>query len=617
MIIKSRGPDFGAYLSATKGPQIPFKDLYDAGLLDFFVTKGCQEAEYYSSIKNIQWAREAGCKCVGSYYWHFPLGLPAYWVEVYSAAIRFENPDFIALDMEDSYGLSDWEITTNAEKVCEGLTKNFPNLKLYIYTNADYINGHCPTFNRSINKYGRWVACWPGIIYTGMDRYLSFVEIKQYPLSDWKVKLPDGWTGYDIWQNNNWAIPEGYGWPFDHQYDWNASPLTIEQIMGKEDVPMGTYKTYVKNADKGHFVWLSSEDKQIDMQGVCSGTDTIFLRMVSQVTGNMTVSKDGAFPIWTDRATKPVVGVVEMDQNLFWNKEIDLNKFGARTMWENETLRAILDQWHVSTITQAEWDAKKLNITAGEGWHKIGGLCLFMSTTINPAHGSKIGGAWQQAIVDDLLKSLTTLMQGGYIPTVKIYVMASWDWYKDYAADTGWKPAKRIEDKQIAGLGLARVWGQSATGLMTEVPMAMPYATLSEVWQNIPADTYTYPIALTDIDFQFFVFSFNRLLASNMFYAGNNPTPVTCGMWCDTADNMGLGAVVTPPPPVDPNVAELQAKIKVMEAEYQDALTKISSLMKDVSNLEAQAQTDQVEIDTLKRKLIEWDVWLSQAPKSV
>jgi hypothetical protein len=358
--------------------------------------------------------------------------------------------------------------------------------------------------------------------------------------------------------------------PVDQNY-FNGDAAAMVNYFGGEVGPImtGTYKTDVAMNTRGHFVWLSAEDKQIDMTGVCAGTDAAFLRMSSQASGDMTVIKDGAFPIWADRATVPVVGVVEMDQNLFWNKEIDLNKFKARGMWTNETLRALIDQWRSDTIPQAEWDAKKLNITAATGWHKLGGLALFMSTTT--AKGSQINGMWQQAIVDDLFNPLTTLMQGGYIPTVPIYLFASWDWYKVYAADDTWTPAARIASGQLAGLGLTRIWGQPAVGLMAEVPMATPYASLAEVWANVPADNYTYPITLDGINFSFFVFSFNRLRAEGMFYRGNAVTPVTAGVWCDVPQNMGLGAVVVAPPvvpPVEPppvGTGELEERISNLE----------------------------------------------------
>ena len=252
-------------------------------------------------------------------------------------------------------------------------------------------------------------------------------------------------------------------------------------------------------------------------------------------------------------------------------------------MWNNETLRAILEQWHIAQIPQAEWDAKKLNIKASEGWHKIHALVLFMST--DTAKGSKIGGQWQQAIIDDLLKPLTSLMQGGYIPTVKIYILSNWDWYRAYSTDAGWTPGARLASGQVAGLGLTRVWGQGADGLKTEVPMAAPYATLTEVWQNMPSDDYSYPLSLDGIDFQFFVFSFNRLRAINMFYKDATVTPVTCGYFCDTEPNF-LGAAQPPVvPPVDTDL--IKAINAVRDELKADAETNRRIIMQELLSLRA------------------------------
>lgn len=423
-----------------------------------------------------------------------------------------------------------------------------------------------------------WLRYWvPLLVNNGYTSEVAFLNDYKWILADY-----DGELNYPpmvieqknviAWQRTSTPVPPVKGIPTGHVVPGDA--LDIDQWMQTEQAyqdwkggitppatgAIMTYKQTVKQADRGRFVWLSSDDKQVDIAGVCAGADAALLRMVSQATGDMTVLKDAAFGVWCDRMTKPALGVVELDQNLFWNKEIDLNQFqnpAVRNLWTNETVRAILEQWHVAQIPQAEWDARRLQITAGEGWHPINGLVLLMTTVL--AKGSKIEGKWQQAIVDDVVNLLTTLMEGGYIPTVKIYLLASWDWYRAYASDTGWTPAQRIAGGQVAGMGVMRVWGQPAAGLLSEIPMAAPYATLAEVWQNVPEDGYSYPLTLEGIDFQFFVWSFNRLMATSMFYPGASVTPVTCGTWCDTQAEMVKALGVVAPPPVDPgtNPAEV------------------------------------------------------------
>jgi len=228
------GSDWGGYLSALNDEAIPFNDLHAVGLLDFFVTKGDQEVPYISSVKNINYARAAGVEVVGSYYWHYPQWTAQYQIETYSQAIDREKPDFIALDMENTGDKASWAISENARTLCEGLTKNFPSLKLFIYTSQNYINTYTPDCNQWIGNYGRWIASWPdyGVKRTQAERYLSPDEIKAYPLPGWKPANPLAWVSkpMQLWQFGTWQIPEGYGWPFDHQYDWNVYDGTFDQL---------------------------------------------------------------------------------------------------------------------------------------------------------------------------------------------------------------------------------------------------------------------------------------------------------------------------------------------------------------------------------------------------
>lgn len=336
----------------------------------------------------------------------------------------------------------------------------------------------------------------------------------------------------------------------------------------------GIYNTVVPIANRGHFVWFSSDDKQIDIQSVNTQTEAIFLRCVTQETGNMTVLSDPAFQTWVDRASVPVA-VIGIDQNLAWNKEITLPKWQARTMWENETFKAFINQWRSVPIPQSEWDAEKLNITAVAGWHKINAIVLHMTSYLTK--GSVVNGMWQTAMVDDLLKPLTSLMQGGYIPTVKIYVAASSDWWEMYRTDTTWELSKRIQSGQVAGAGMLRVWGKSTLGLIEEAPMSSPAPTLAELWQYGVDENYTYPVKLDGIEFQFFLYSWNRIRATNVFYKDAIVTPTACGLWCDTAAAMLETLGVAPEePPVVPG--DLEIRLAAVEVLLQSILQRLDAL---------------------------------------
>lgn len=228
-----RGIDWGGYLSATNESAIPFDDLVKAGLCDFFVTKGAQDVPYINSVKCIEWARAAGVPVVGAYYWHYPAWDRKAQLAEYIKAAKQENPDFLALDMEQAQGQTSKTISDSARYICEGLRQAFPGKPVFIYTGDNYIDVNAPDCNSWMGGFHRWIASWPdwGVKHPVPTNYLSFDEIKTYPLDWWKPALPDAWgAGWDIWQFGTWQRPEGYGWPYDHQYDWNLYKGSLDDL---------------------------------------------------------------------------------------------------------------------------------------------------------------------------------------------------------------------------------------------------------------------------------------------------------------------------------------------------------------------------------------------------
>lgn len=573
------GTDWGAYLSATKGPALPFKDLYNAGLLDFFVTKGNQEADYYSSIKNIQWAREAGCQCVGSYYWHFPTWGADYQIEVYSQSILAEKPDFIALDMEDSMGCSDWQITTNAEAVLAGLAANFPDLKLYVYTSADYINGFCPTFNRSIGKYGRWIACWPGTIPPIQERYLSFEEIKQYPLPDWEVALPYGWTGWDLWQDNNWARPEGYGWPFDHQYDWNVSNLTIEQIKGKEPVPTMTtlYKQTTPQTGRAKVLTYNTTQKMtvtpdqlgnelaILPMGGMDFWDGSHMRLYSVPSfkgrraefAGANIPVGGRFMIdagyWLkEQHTAPEV----ISQSCGGNMDEIQKQASARA---NLCLPHLFDAWCDGAWT---WDSI-FNKTAKFADIKF--LELGMIATEGFA-GAGIGDYWQTISFQHLSQPLNWLKLRGYIPNIPL-VMYTGPW---------WLSLYQGGEFAIM-LANAKTWLYLHLGQWVLTSTAT-FPTLDDIFKFRPEETFAfsnYPDGYFERIWMH-EYTGEAQKCAQLVDAAGQPTTVNLSLWNDRADEMkkALGISITPPP------SDLEARVTALEE-------RVTILERDVATLAA------------------------------
>lgn len=594
-----KGLDVSAYQV-----NVPWKDLVEKANLGFAIIKGDQLT---STDNHMSLARAAGVPIVGEYYWIDPTSAANYLVNWYANDIREHKPDFVWLDVEQYW--ADWgeyfdaingkipwtavrhltpkAISDHAKAVAEGLKAIFPELRIGIYSATWFTGSHSPPMLEWIGDYPLWWAHY----YDGGTgrRTMSWEDLNNTPPQPFKVWMPTDKFNWTIWQYSSTIMSPSQ----NANYDWNAFDGTLEKMKAwvfnkiETEVPTTTmpsiYKEDVPLTTRGNFIIISSSDKQVDLDGVSSGTDAVMMKMCSQATNSMLVAKDAAFPIWVDRATKPVIGLVEMDQNLFWNKEITLPVFQSRNMWTNETFRSIIEQWRSVPISQNEWDAKSLNINANSGWHKLNGLVLMMSTTV--AKASAINGLWQSAIINDILKPLNTLMEGGYIPTIPIYLMASWNWYSFYAADQGWNPKQWLANKQLAGLGVMRPWGQNFTGLITDsAPMATPADKLSDVWQYCPSNDFKYPFNVDGINYSFFVYSYNRLRARDMFYAGtpdSNVSPVTCGLWYDTvevmAKELGSKVVVIPPqiePPVVP-VNEYKAKVLEWETWYANAPKKL------------------------------------------
>jgi GH25 family lysozyme M1 (1,4-beta-N-acetylmuramidase) len=220
------GTDWGAYLGPSKEINMPFKILLDAGLCDFFVCKGDQddpENPFISTMKNLDAARAAGVPVVACYYWNFPGMSAQYQIDHYSEKVVKENPDFIAVDIEDeTTGKSAHAISENAKYLCEGLRRNFPKKRVVPYTSWNYITRRAPEANTWLGEYDYWIASYIDYGLTPYD--YSLAQIKGRPTKDEKPSLPDAWkySPWKIWQFSSRMKPTGLEKPMDHLYDWNV-----------------------------------------------------------------------------------------------------------------------------------------------------------------------------------------------------------------------------------------------------------------------------------------------------------------------------------------------------------------------------------------------------------
>jgi hypothetical protein len=235
------GIDWGGYVGPSHEINLPFKLLLENGLCDFFICKGAMDSynDYVNSIQNIEAARCAGIPVVGTYYWHFPKQAVQYQIDIYSDAVDREKPDFISLDMEDSYGLSGKAVSDNAQALLIGLHNNFPKMPMFVYTSWNYIQASPPDGcggipNAWLKNWGRWPASWSdwSVYHSPEERRMPMSQIKTYPLPGWKPLQPLAWKDlpWHFWQFDTWQIPSGLGTLYDHQYDWNVFNGTLNDL---------------------------------------------------------------------------------------------------------------------------------------------------------------------------------------------------------------------------------------------------------------------------------------------------------------------------------------------------------------------------------------------------
>lgn len=232
------GFDWGAYVGPTYDINIPYKMLLDNGVGDFFVCKGAMkdDNEHTDSLKNFDAARSAGIPVVGGYYYNYPTQSAQYQIDTYCKAIERENPDFIAIDIEEHpLGKTSLSLSENAKYVCYGIYQTFPNKKIVIYTSWNQVQAYSPDMNSWINNYDVWIASWPdyGTKRTYQERLLTFDQIKSYPLPGWSPLMPYAWKNrkFTFWQFGTWQIPiNTVNTLFEHQYDWNIFNGNLEEL---------------------------------------------------------------------------------------------------------------------------------------------------------------------------------------------------------------------------------------------------------------------------------------------------------------------------------------------------------------------------------------------------
>lgn len=475
---------------------------------------------------------------------------------------------------------------------------------------ARKLNAHLKLYHESItNLFGIRPDIYTGAWWWDRMASIMFANGFGYELDwtkDYKFILADyvGNLDYPIgitpqqtiaWQKTSTPVPPVQGIPTGHSVpgdaldidQWMQSELEFNTWSGNQNsggTVSNTYNKDVAQLDRAGFVVLSGDDKQVDMPGVMSGAEAVMLRMGGNDVKEGNPYADSAFPIRANLVGhQPVFGWFNLDANFpLWVKGYNLDPFKNRLWYENETLKILLNSWRKNGISDIEWNAHNLNISAtDQGWNRLDSIVFYMSNTqTNP--GSTIPGIWQLATLDDMIEILNTFMEGGFIPKRNIYLVAPVEFFKKYDADATWREGlvNRISSGQLKGIGIIQY------GVFTEVPMATPFETVEEIFDFAPPDSFNYsfiPYALED-KVKFHIYSWNRFLAQPV-KTNNICTPITVGRWCDKEEAMEIetGIGIEFPGPIEPIPdPELEARVKSLEtkvSELQSVITKIENYL--------------------------------------
>lgn len=248
-----RGTDWGSYIAWNNTTPLPWKDLIEKGGIRFFITKGAEDYpdQYYSTSICVKEARDSGIPIVATYYWLHPEADQTSYLNLYKKDIDKQNPDFIAIDMEENgkdengHPISAQQISDNGHILADGLRIAYPEKQIILYTRYDYISNISPALKTWVKDFdGGWIAGWPdyGLPTYYVDwAYLNNWQMRQnmYPgvkeinVANSVPELLPTWTTWKFWQYSSRIRinPALLSSPlYDHQYDWNMFNGSLEDL---------------------------------------------------------------------------------------------------------------------------------------------------------------------------------------------------------------------------------------------------------------------------------------------------------------------------------------------------------------------------------------------------
>jgi GH25 family lysozyme M1 (1,4-beta-N-acetylmuramidase) len=578
------GIDWGSYLDYRGEVMLPWSELVREVGVSFAVFKGAQEqiSDYgnYSTVKNIQAARAAGVPIVGCYYWHDPTASPSFLVELYSQAITREQPDFIAVDIEqwdDGNGnkLPPAQISETARLLCEGLRDRHPDKRVIVYSRQNFPTSFSPAMNAWLPAFnGGWVASWPdygldvyhapswvyvraGMTRHNVDKYFTRKDLWEViNIADWQPSNMEAWSTWRIWQySSRMMLPVGS--TYGGQLDWNIFNGTLDEMLDwigkKETSPMA--QIYNKLTPTNQRAWvmemLPTQKSTIPLDQW--GVDALILQMASMSfwTGSHRIcATEGTFAGRFDQAAAagvPVIGKFIIDAALFMDEMKSKPELDGHSVWQNIALPGLMGAWAIGAgdwVTQTAqcWD----KVRAGTIKFREIKALIIEQTSTKTFKGADLASTWQAYVLGYVVDKLRVLMQAGAIPTVPIIYKTSKEWL-----------AANYNGEVETGLNSRASWMWMA---ITEETLSSTnvFDDLWSIYQYAPGDTFKWSILpyLYDERVVMLEFSAGNQRMSKMVDAAGAPSAVNLSLWCDTATKLQeflkTSAVVVTPPPVEP-----------------------------------------------------------------
>lgn len=626
--MRIRGIDWGSYLTWNQLIQIPFKELVENAGIKFFITKSDQEQidpvyGNYSTLKNMQAARDAGIKRVGNYVWSFPNGNLKYWLDRYKRSIDKEKPDFIYIDIEqwddgagnrvDPQRMSDFN-----QGLYEGLVSLYPERQVGIYTRKDIVTYWSPPMSKWIGKANGtgWLASWPDyglLIYNFTWQQIIQNMVKRNLdttgkvttnwdivtlTDDWGPSNLNEWDKWSIWQYSSRMRYPIIGWPYDNQTDWcffNGTEEDMDNWIAKKEVqPMASiYEFTTPQSKRGRLVQIDGKTKTANNTEIITNSDAVVLKM-----GGMDGKKGGGNELYEEPGYAIRV-------NQFPKKIALFNLDAGYWLWKQ------MNQGPVEEMQPEDNPViKKIQYLLSLG--KVNALMLHIGE--DKTHlGKPIEDTWQKSTLLNVLDKILVLQDKKQFPDIKIIVRTDPWFLLEYPNEFStylYGKKDRVYVSLADFTGFTPTPGPHVNSLKTVFDTWYPPDSFK--YYALPFGYYKDELGNEDRVVMHWYSSMRYFVDGMLVSNTNEQVPVDIFLWCDTKEKLDLflgeGDIIVPSSSTSPSASpsaqipsELEEKVSELERQVLDLYNLNAGSANEIGKLIRRVD----ELEMANKKLIE------------